>query len=210
MKVLVLGSTGGTGQEIVKQLLEQNFEVTALARDPSKLTVKHPLLTVIKGNVLDKICLAQSVENKDVVLSALGVGKSLKSKNLISNAVNLLIPVMTDAKVSRLIFLSAIGVGETFNQSGFIQKLIFRFILSNLYADKAKAELVIKKSNLEWTLVYPVLLTNSPWTGKYKVGEHMEMKGVPKIPRADVADFMIKLIKDDSYIKKSLIMMSKE
>lgn len=208
MKILILGATGATGQEIVKQLLDQNYEVTALVRDPSKLNIEHSFLTVIKGNVLDKTCLTQSILGKDVVLSALGRGKSLKSKNLISNAVNLLIPIMTEAKVSRLIFLSAIGVGQTFSQANFIQKLIFKFILNNVYADKAKAELVIRNSKLQWTLIYPVILTNSPWTGKYKVGEHMEMKGLPKISRADVADFMIKQIKDDSFIMKSPVLMS--
>ncbi len=177
-------------------------------RDPSKLNIKHSLLTVIKGNVLDKTCLTEAVLNKDVVISALGRGKSLRSENLISNAVNLLIPVMTDAKVSRLIFLSAIGVGKTFSQANFLQKLIFKFILHYLYADKAKAELVIRNSNLKWTIIYPVILTNGPWTGKYKAGERMKMKGLPKISRADVADFMIKQIKDDAYIRKSPIILS--
>lgn len=208
MKILVLGATGGTGQEIVKQLLELKYEVTAIARDPAKLIIKNALLTVIKGDVLDKTCLKTCLENKDVVISALGKGKTLKSENLISNTVNLLIPLMIEAKVSRLIFLSAIGVGETISQANFIQKIIFRFILNNLYDDKAKAELVIKKSNLDWTLIYPVILTNGKWTGKYQVGEKMKMKGLPKIPRADVADFMIKQIKDDSFIKKSPILMS--
>ncbi len=208
MKLLILGSTGGTGQQLVLRSLEQDYEVTALARDPSKITIKHPKLTVVKGNVLDKILLAQIVEGKDAIISSLGVGKSLKSGNLIANTASLLIPVMIEKNVSRLVFLSAFGVGETFSQANFIQKLIFRLPLRNLYADKAKADEQIQNSKLDWTLVYPVLLTNKPRTPNYKAGERLPMKGMPKISRADVADFMVRQLTDNSYIKKSPIIMS--
>jgi len=208
MKVLILGSTGGTGQQLVLQSLEHNYEVTALARDPSKLNTSHPKLTVIKGNVLDKSLLAQIIAGKDAVISALGVGRSLKSGDLMTNAVNLLIPAMIEKNVSRLILLSAFGVGETFAQASFIQKLVFRLPLRNMYADKAKADEQVRNSKLDWTLVYPVLLTDKPRTGKYKAGEKLPMKGMPKVSRADVADFMVRQIADNSYIRKSPIIMN--
>jgi len=208
MKILILGSTGGTGQQLVLQSLEQNHEVTALARDPSKLTIKHPMLTVIKGNVLDKDLLTQIVEGKDAVISSLGLGRSLNPHDLITNTVNLLIPIMMEKNVSRLIFLSAFGVGETFIQANFFQKLIFRLPLKNMYADKTKADAQIRNSKLNWTLVYPVLLTNKSRTGNYQVGERLPMKGMTKIPRADVADFMIGQLTDNFYIRKSPIIMS--
>jgi len=54
MKLLVFGSTGGTGRELVKQALEQGHEVTAFARSPAKLSdLKHPSLQVVRGDVLD-------------------------------------------------------------------------------------------------------------------------------------------------------------
>jgi putative NADH-flavin reductase len=208
MKILILGSTGGTGQQLVLQSLEHNYEVTALARDPSKLNTRHPMLTVIKGNVLDKNLLAQIIAGKDAVISALGVGRSLNSGNLMANAVSLLIPAMLEKKVSRLILLSAFGVGDTFTQASFIQKLVFRLPLRNMYTDKAKADEQIRNSKLDWTLVYPVLLTNKPRTGKYKVGEKLSMNGMPKISRADVADFMVRQLADNSYIKRSPIIMN--
>jgi putative NADH-flavin reductase len=208
MKILILGSTGGTGQQLVLQSLEHNYEVTALARDPSKLNTTHAMLTVIKGDVLDKSLLAQIITGKDAVISALGVGRSLKSGDLMANAVNLLIPAMIEKNVSRLILLSAFGVGETFAQASFIQKLVFRLPLRNMYADKAKADEQVRNSKLDWTLVYPVLLTNKPGTGKYKVGEKMPMTGMSKISRADVADFMVRQLADNSYIRKSPIIMN--
>jgi putative NADH-flavin reductase len=207
MKILILGSTGPTGQELVKQSLNQNHDVTVLARDPSKLKLKHTRLSVIKGNVLDRDLVMKIVEEKDAVLSALGTGKSLKSGNLISNTVDILIPVMNEKNVKRLIFLSAFGVGKTFEQASFIQKIAFRLPLKSIYADKSTGDEKIMNSNLDWTIVYPVLLTNKPHSGNYKAGENFPMKGMPKISRADVADFMLRQLTDATYLKKCPIIM---
>jgi len=208
MKILILGSTGRTGQQLVTQSLKQNYEVTAVARDPSMLKLNHERLTVVKGSVLEKDVLENALDGKDAVLSALGVGKSLKSKDLIFNAVRTIIPAMNEKNVKRLVFLSAFGVGETFKQADFIQRIIFKVFLRNIYADKSKADDLIRKSTLEWTLVYPVLMTDTPGTGKYKVGEKFEMKGMPKISRADVAEFMLRQLNDNNFIKKPSIIMS--
>jgi putative NADH-flavin reductase len=208
MKILILGATGRTGQHLVLQSLEKNYEVTALARDPSKINIKHPGLTVIKGNVLDKELLTRILENKDAVLSSIGAGNSLRSRDLIANAAEILIPAMEEKGISRLIFLSAFGVGDSFAQASFIQKLIFRLPLKNIYTDKEKGEKIIRNSDLSWTLVYPVLLTDKPGTGTYRHGESLPMKGMPKISRADVAHFMIKQLTDDSYVKRTAVIMN--
>ena len=208
MKILILGATGSTGQLLVKQSLEKGHQVTVLVRTPAKLNIIHDNLKVIKGDVLDNITLVDLLKDKDVVLSALGVGKSLKSGNLMTNVVSILIPSMNKTSVKRLILLSAFGVGETFSQANFIQKLIFRLPLKNIYRDKSDADTLIKNSSIDWTLVCPTLLTNGPFTGKYTVGEKFTMKGMPKISRADVADFMIKQLTDYTYLKKIPILMN--
>jgi len=208
MKILILGSTGRAGQELVKQALDKNFEVTALTRDAAKLNIDHERLTVVQGNVLDRELLMRIVEGKNAVLSALGTGKSLKSGDLISNSVNLLVPAMNEKNVKRLIFLSAFGVGQTFEQASFIQKLAFRLFLKNIYADKSKGDELIRNSNLDWTIVYPVLLTDKPLTGKYQVGEKLPMNGMPKISRADVTDFMLRQLTDSTFVRKAPIIMS--
>jgi putative NADH-flavin reductase len=208
MKVLILGPAGRTGQHLVKQALEQGHEVRVIAREPAKMNFKNQNLEIIAGDVLENSVLEKSMNGIEVVLSALGRGNSLKSGNLISSVMTLLIPAMQKNNVSRIIFLSAFGVGESFRQASWLQKIAFRFPFKDIYADKLKGETLLKQSNLNWTLVYPVLLTDKPFTGRYSVVERTNMKGFPSVSRADVADFMLSQITDTRYLKKSPIIMS--
>ncbi len=206
MKILILGSTGPTGQQLLTRALDQQHEVTALVRNPSKLSLQHQNLKIIKGDVLDNQVLLTAVKGQQAVISALGNGQSLWSSDLITNAVNYLIPAMYESTVMRLIFLSGFGAGETFSQANTLQKIIFKTFLRGIYADKARAEEKIRISNLDWTLVYPVQLINTPANGHYKAAEKLSMKGMPQISRADVADFMLQELKDNTFLKKGVVL----
>ncbi len=208
MKILIVGATGPTGQLLVKQALYKFYQVTVLVRDTSKLHLMNENLTVIKGDVLDEATLTDALKGQDAVLSALGTGNSLKSSDLMLHAVTSLILTMKAANVKRVILLSAFGVGETFVQANFIQKLIFRLPLKNIYSDKTKADTMLCNSALDWTIVCPAKLTDGPYTGKYEAAEKLPMKGMPKISRSDVADFMLRQLIDDNFLKKIAILMS--
>ncbi len=206
MKILILGATGPTGQQLLTRALDQQHEVTVLVRDPSKLNLQHQNLKIIKGDVLDNEVLPTAVKGQQAVISTLGKGQSLWSSNLITNAVNYLIPSMHESAVKRLIFLSGFGAGETFAQANTLQKIIFKTFLIGIYADKAHAEKKIRSSNLDWTLVYPVQLINTPAKGHYRAAEILSMKGMPQISRADVADFMLRELKDNTFLKKGVVL----
>ncbi len=206
MNLLLLGATGRTGQKILSLALDQNHRVTVLARDPSKLNLEHPELTVIKGDVLDSKILLNALQGQDAVISGLGRGQSLRSNNLITNAVNNIIPAMYESNVKRLIFLSGFGAGETFKQANLIQKIIFKSFLLSIYSDKAHAEKKIRTSDLDWTIVYPVQLIDTPSNSKYESNEKLPMKGIPKISRADVADFILLELNKNSFIKKGVVL----
>jgi putative NADH-flavin reductase len=73
LNVLVFGATGGTGRRLVEQALKRGHRVTAFARDPAKIQVKHDNLRVAKGDILQPDTVAASVAGQDAVLSALGI-----------------------------------------------------------------------------------------------------------------------------------------
>ncbi len=73
VKLLIFGTTGGTGRALVEQALEQGHEVTAFARDPTKVRTTHKNLRVAKGDILDSDSVAAAMKSQDVALSALGI-----------------------------------------------------------------------------------------------------------------------------------------
>ena len=198
MRLLILGATGPTGRNLVDQALGAGHEVAALARNASRLTVAHPRLTVMAGDATDARTLEDAMGGKDAVLSALGAGNSLRSQ-IASRAVAALIPAMRARALRRVIFLSSFGVGESYEQASLLQRIAFRTMLLQIFADKAKADAMLRASGLDWTLVYPTLLTNGARAGRYRVGERLAMRGMPGISRADVAAFMLAQLATDEW-----------
>jgi putative NADH-flavin reductase len=205
-KLLVLGATGGTGRQIVSQALEAGHQVTAFVRNPEKMSIRHERLRLAAGDVPGGgPALGDAVRGQDVVISALGRGRSFAPDGLMQRAVPSIINAMQANQVRRLIVVSAMGVGDTSGDSPFLSRLFARLFLRRIFADKLAGEALIKRSDVEWTIVHPTLLTDGPLTRQYRSGEHLALRGMPKISRADTADFILKQIDDRSSIRRVVI-----
>lgn len=179
-RILVLGATGGTGRQVVLQALEQGHEVTALVRRPERLPTPRDRVRVLTGSVTEGgQALTEGVRAQDVVISRLGVGNSLKSSGLIARSVPEIVRAMESQGVRRLIFTSAYGVGATRRDVPLLPRIMMRLLLQDLYADKEAGEEELRRSRLDWTLVYPATLTNGARTGRYRVGERLTLHGFP-------------------------------
>jgi len=82
---------------------------------------------------------------------------------------------------------------------------MYSVLLSDIFSDKEAAEHDVRRSSLDWTIVYPVLLTNGPLTGKYRAGERLALHGLPKISRADVAHFIVTEMEQRAFVRKAAI-----
>jgi putative NADH-flavin reductase len=203
MKLLVFGATGPTGRQVVTQALAQGHEVTAFVRDPAGLELANAgLRTVVGDTTRDNEKIAAAVRGQDAVVSALGRGQRLKSENLIQRSLKAIAGAMESANVRRLVVVSAFGVGATLNDAPWVPRIMHRFLLKDLFADKEAAEDELRRGSLDWTLVYPTILTNGPVTGTYRVGERLELHGMPKISRADVAHFILGEVGKRAYVRK--------
>lgn len=206
MKVLVLGATGGTGQQVVLQALQRGHDVTALVRNQERLTTRADRLRVLTGSVTDAgQALAAAIRGQDVVISTLGVGKSLRSSGLIAESAPAIVRAMDSERVRRVIFTSAYGVGVTRRDVPLLPRILMRLLLQDLYTDKEAGEAALRGSGLDWTLVYPVTLTDGPGTGRYRVGERLTFRGFPRVSRADVADFLVAQTADATYVRKGVL-----
>lgn len=201
MKIVIFGSTGGTGQCLVDQALSAGHEVTAFARNPSNILIHHERLTVLQGDVLDPARVEAAVAGQQAALSALGVGLA-GGKRILSRGTENIVVAMQKFSVPRLVVESSYGVGDSLRDASFMLRLVFRTVLRRTYEDKAREDAVIRASNLQWVVVRPAALTNGPRVGQYRVGEHLKLGFGTKISRADVADFMLKQLSDDAWLRK--------
>ena len=115
---------------------------------------------------------------------------------------------MQEHGVRRLIWLSALGVGQTRVQAPAMLRIPFSTILRRIGRDKAAGEEYLRSTDLDWTLVYPPALTNGPRTSSYRSGETVDVKGLPRISRADVAEFMLAQLDEAAYIRRNAIVSS--
>lgn len=210
MQLLVVGATGGTGKQAVEQALQRGHFVTALVRDPAKLALKHPNLTVVTGDVLKPETLLSVVRRQDMVICSLGGGLG-KDDHTVSEGTKNLIAAMQEVGLRRLLVVSSLGVGDSYNEASLPSKLFLKTLLSNAMAEKEIQEWAVRETGLNWTIVRPASLTNDPATGQYEVGEHMKFSlfAMPRIARADVAAFLLDQLDSDQYWGKAVTITGK-
>ncbi len=202
MKLLIFGSTGSIGRLLIKQALEQGHTVTAFTRDATKVNIKHNNLQVTRGDVMDPASVERAIKGHEVVLCSLGAGRkgtvrSEGTRNIISS--------MEKVGVRRLICQSTLGVGDSWgNLNVFWKYIMFGLLLRPAYADHVRQEDYVRQSRLDWTIVRPGAFTDGERTGKYRHGFSCTDRTTKiKISRADVADFMLKQLIDDTCLHKT-------
>jgi len=204
MKIVVFGSTGGTGREFVEQALQQGHHVTAQTRSPEKIAqFDHPELEVVRGDVLDQQSVEQAVVGQEAVLCAIGVGT--ERTTLREDGTRNIVSAMEKSDVSRFVCLSSLGVGDSrANLPLFTRYVIVGVFLRHAFADHERQERSVRQSSLAWTLVRPPHLQDGPRTGKYQHGfppPYRKIRG--QVSRADVADFMLQQLTDDAYVRRT-------
>ncbi|MVN77200.1 NAD(P)H-binding protein [Hymenobacter sp. HMF4947] len=74
MKIALIGATGFVGSRLLHEALTRGHHVTAIVRDPAKLTEQSDQLTVVTGDVNNPTQLAEQLAGHDVVLNAFNAG----------------------------------------------------------------------------------------------------------------------------------------
>lgn len=203
MKLAVFGATGPTGQQLVKQALEQGHSVTALARTPERLAIQHSSLRIVKGNVLDIAAVEEVVAGVDAVLSCLGRRNPFSGKGDVWKGTHNIIVAMKKRGVRRLIVESAYAAGNSREFASLGMKLVTSTLLGWAYQEKAVLEPDVMSSGLYWVIVRPPALRDGPRTGNYRASEGLRLSVWNWINRADVADFMLKQVASDEWLRKT-------
>jgi putative NADH-flavin reductase len=201
-RVCIVGATGGTGRQLLAQALERGYVVTALVRDPGRLSIEHPHLTVVRGDVLDYSTVEKAVRGQDAVISALGHKRFFAPTRILSEGTRNILRAMETHGVRRLVCETSLGLGDSVERMGLYYSLfVIPAVLPFYFWDKARQEQLIAASKLEWVIVRPAVLTNAVGRGVYRHGRRVgSFLWTARIARADVAHFMLKQLAGDSYL----------
>jgi putative NADH-flavin reductase len=208
--VFVIGASKGIGHEAVKAALEAGHAVRAMARSAGSIRIRNPNLEKISGDALDQTAVKAALEGSHAVVQTLGVaagpGMMLKPVRLFSDATRLLVTAMKETGVNRLISVTGFGARDSRHRGGCLYNAAFELFLRQAYEDKDVQEDLIQESGLDWVIARPVILTNGSKTGKYHVLVDPRSWRIGFISRADVADFLVKQIDDDTYLGKTPVL----
>jgi putative NADH-flavin reductase len=209
MRIFVLGATGHTGSVFVEQALAAGHELTAYVRSPEKIPAQARLIVVV-GDVLDADALAEAMRGHDAVVSMLGV-RSLAPHDFSAKSTTAISRAAEASGTLRVVLMSAFGTGETIDKASAGAKLVFRSATKGIQDDKAAGEEVLTASALDWTIVYPVVLSNGPATDTYRAVDLAELDhvpGLPRISRADVAAFLLEAAGGEKWSRRKVVLTS--
>jgi putative NADH-flavin reductase len=203
MKILVIGASGPTGKEIVKQAMEQGHAITAFVRDAAKANFAPPVALAV-GDVLDRNSLQQAMVGQEAVICSLGSGVTgpFKEMTMLSEGTRNLIAAMQEKNVRRIVCITGIGAGESKGHGPWYYNLLVQpLLLRGVYEDKTRQENLVRSSGLAWTLVRPGILTNGAAKGQTAVRALTELAGAyaGNISRADVAAFCLRELADGHF-----------
>lgn len=188
MRVVVLGATGATGRHVVSTGLSRGHEVVALVRRPRSFSPADRLSEVVRADLDDEVTLASALTGADVVISTLG-GAVRGPTTVCTDGVRSLVPAMDRARITRLIAVSAHGVGDSRDRS--LYALAVWAGVADRMRDKETMEPIVTGSGLDWTIVRPPALNDTPAVGRYQVGADLPIRLWSSIGRADLADFLV-------------------
>ncbi|WP_026552698.1 NAD(P)H-binding protein [Arthrobacter sp. H20] len=201
--IALFGGTGKTGSRVLTRALDAGREVRALVRDPSKLQVSSPSLTVIRGDVLDPRAVNDTVAGSTVVLALFGQVKGSPA-TLQTEGTRIIAEAMAVQGVKRIVTLSGGGLPAAPDRPRLpdrIIRILLKTVSGKVLADAEGHLEVLKASELDWTVVRGPRLTEKPGTGSYRVG-WVGVNASTQISRDDLADFIVTQIEDRSYARQ--------
>lgn len=192
MKIALYGATGMIGQSILKEALLRGHDVTAIVRDPSKLTPADHMRAV-KGDVLDTAGVAATVKGHDAVISSINAPND--DPQVFVRAAHSLIDGLKQAGVKRLISVGGAGSLEIAPGVKLFDTPDFPAAWRPGAKALGDALEVYRTADLDWTFVSPaMMIAPGERTGKFRVGGDQLLTDANGESKISVDDYAIALL----------------
>jgi hypothetical protein len=193
MKIAIYGSNGTIGQRILQEALQRGHTLTAIVRDPSRISAPSVNVTVVAGDVLDPSRMAEAVKGHDVVISAIGPKLPSGDPQIVVKAAHSLLEGVAKAGVKRLIVVGGAGSLEVAPGVQLVDTPQFPEAWKPvaLAARDALKVFQTAQTTVDWTYLSPAaLIEPSERTGRYRTGTDrllVDEKGESRISAEDYA-----------------------
>jgi uncharacterized protein YbjT (DUF2867 family) len=199
MKLVIFGGSRGIGAEAARAATAASHQVTVFARGS---VPTRPNSKVVQGDVRDEAAVRSAAAGQDAVLCTLGV-KPWRPSRILSEGTEQIIRAMKQAKVKRLLCITAIGTGDSRPDAGLLLRASERLALRWMFIEKDRQEALLRASGLDYTIVRPTTLTNGPAEG-YIARGHLRAGLFTHISRFDVAKFLLDEATRNEWVRQAV------
>ena len=195
MKIALFGATGMIGQRILREALNRGHDVTAVVRDPARLTETHKNLTVVTGDVLNADSIAATTAGANAVVSAYGP-KGAPDSTLL-DAARALIAAAAKTHVHRLLVVGGAGSLEVAPGVQLVDTPGFpaEYKSSALAAREVLGIFKTEANDLDWTYVSPAaIITPGERTNTFRLGGDQLVADAEGQSRISAEDFAVAVL----------------
>lgn len=207
--VVLIGASGFVGTAILNELLNRGHKVTAIVRDPAKVTASNPNLKVVQADVTDTDVLIEASKGKDAVISAYNPG--WKNPNIYEETLKnypLIVDSVKKAGVERLLIVG--GAGTLFYAPGKMVMDADDVPAKLLPGIKSLGEFYLntlrKENDIDWIFLSPAAnMTPGERTGKFRIGKDdlvIDVNGDSNISVEDYAVAMVDELEQKKHYKE--------
>jgi len=200
----ILGGTGGLGRHLVRRALAADHAVRTLVRSPARLALSDDRLEVVQGDIADAQAIDSVVEGADAVLWAVGYSKG-QDPSVYGDGMRHLVQSMGSQGCRRLVAISGAGLELPGDTSGLGRRMIItmlKLFAGKVLQGKQHEREALRGADLDWTLVRVARMVEREPRGAVRVDRH-QVSGSPMVAYADVADWMLEQVDDDSYLREA-------
>ena len=196
--VVLIGASGFVGTAILNELLNRGHKVTAIVRDPAKVTASNPNLKVVQADVTDTDVLIEASKGKDAVISAYNPG--WKNPNIYEETLKnypLIVDSVKKAGVERLLIVG--GAGTLFYAPGKMVMDADDVPAKLLPGIKSFGECYLntlrKENDIDWIFLSPAAnMTPGERTGKFRIGKDDLVVDVNGDSNISVEDYAVAMV----------------
>lgn len=203
MKVAIIGASGFIGSAILNEAVSRGHDITAIVRNPEKVTVSDPRLNVKKGDVIKEEELVSLLKGNEAVISAYSANDS----STYVKAITAIINATKKAGITRLLAVSGAGSLEVKPGVQLLDTPEFPAEWKDGATATRDAFDVIKQvTDLDWSVLSPAMVIEPGLrTGVFRLGKDQVLfndKGESKISTADFAVALLDELERPAHIKQ--------